>query len=56
MGESVPLWRANGHPQDYQFVKRQEQGGKGNKPRTKRGDLVEQVAKVSESEGIFEAS
>jgi hypothetical protein len=37
-------------------IKRQEQGGKGNKPRTKRGDLVEQVTKVSASEGIFEAS
>jgi hypothetical protein len=30
------------------FVKRQEQGWKGDKSRTGRGDLVEQVAKVND--------
>ena len=32
-------------------IKRQEQGWKGDKPRTRRGDLAQQVAKVNESEG-----
>jgi hypothetical protein len=48
MGDGTTLWRATGHPQDYLFVKRQEQGWKGDKSRTGRGDLVEQVAKVND--------
>ncbi len=29
-------------------IKRQEQGGKGDKPRAERGDLVEKVAMVND--------
>jgi hypothetical protein len=29
-------------------IKRQEQGGKGDKPRAERGDLVEEVAMVND--------
>ncbi len=42
MEESILLWRATvTQKEGPTLIKRQEQGGKGDKPRAERGDLVE---------------